>query len=234
MVVHRQKFYRGHPQLLQVIGGFVRAEAGIGAAQRFRNGLHEAGEAFDVKFIDAGAVQGRARSLVAAPVEAGVHDHAERGERGRIMLVETEIRMFVAKRVAKQFRAPLLQGTADGLGVGIEQNLVGIEAVTVFRLIGAMHPVAVKLAAPDAMHKTMPHLIGAFRQRDARFGVLPGRVEEAKLDLGCIGGKKGEIDPALPEGGTEGGGASGQDFDRAAHVRWWKGQTKEYPAKSHE
>jgi len=33
----------------------------------------------------------------------------------------------------------------------------------------------------------MPHLIGAFRRYDARFGELPGRVEEAKLDLGSIG-----------------------------------------------
>ena len=69
--------------------------------------------------------------------------------------------------------------------------------MTVFRLVGAMHPIAVKLTGANAIHKTMPHLIGAFRQRDARFGELPGRVEEAKLDLGRIGGKKGEVDPAL-------------------------------------
>ena len=98
-----------------------------------------------------------------------------------------EIRIVVVQRVAKQLRAPLLQRTADGFGIGIEQKLVGIEAVTVFRLVGAMHPIAVKLTGPNALHKTMPHLIGAFRQRDARLGVLPGRVEEAKLDLGRIG-----------------------------------------------
>ena len=89
--------------------------------------------------------------------------------------------------VAKQLRAPLLQRTADGFGIGIEQKLVGIEAVTVFRRVRAMHPIAVKLAGPKALHITVPHLIGAFRQGDARLGVLLGRVEEAKLDLGSIG-----------------------------------------------
>ena len=58
--------------------------------------------------------------------------------------------------------------------------------MTVSRFVGAMHPIAVKLTGPNAMHKTVPDLIGAFRQRDARFGVEPRRVEQAKLDLGRI------------------------------------------------
>ncbi len=58
-----------------------------------------------------------------------------------------------------------------------------------------MHPIAVKLAGPNAVHKTVPHLIGALRQRDARFGVQPGRVEEAKLDLGSFAEKRAKLTP---------------------------------------
>ena len=61
---------RRYPKFLKVVYGFVRGEAGVGAAKGFRNGLHEAGEAVDVEFIDAGAMPGSARGLVAAPVEA--------------------------------------------------------------------------------------------------------------------------------------------------------------------
>jgi len=50
--------------------------------------------------------------------------------------------------------------------------------------------VAVNGAGPGVGQKTVPHLIGKFRQIDP----LALLVEEAQLDLGRVGGKQRKID----------------------------------------
>ncbi len=69
------------------------------------------------------------------------------------------------------------------LAVGVDQQLVRVEAVAVLRLIRTMHAVAVKLARRHVRQIDVPHVIGAFRQRDALGLALPCAVEQAQLDL---------------------------------------------------
>ena len=52
-------------------------------------------------------------------------------------------------------------------GIGIEQQLVMIEAVAAFGLVGAGNPVAIDLTGHHFRQVDMPDIVGDFRQRDA-------------------------------------------------------------------
>ncbi len=68
-------------------------------------------------------------------------------------------------------------------GVRVEQQLVGIEAVTSLGLIGAVDAKAVERRRPDLRHVAVEHLVGSLRQFETTdFALAPG-VEEADLDL---------------------------------------------------
>jgi hypothetical protein len=62
-----------------------------------------------------------------------------------------------------------------------------IESMSLFRLVGPMHAIAVVLPRPQAGDVDVPDLIGSFFDADSmrfRIGVRP--VEEAELDCGGI------------------------------------------------
>ena len=64
-------------------------------------------------------------------------------------------------------------------GVGVDQELVRIEAVTGLGLIGAVDPIAVDCARPRGWQVAVPDLVGVFRQFDTlKFG-FSGIVEQA-------------------------------------------------------
>ena len=88
-----------------------------------------------------------------------------------------------------------------GAGVGVEQQLVGVEAVPRLRLVGAVNAVAVELPRLDAFDVAVEHLVGVFRQLDAGDLLLARAVEQAHFHLLGIGGKQREIGPlAVPLG----------------------------------
>src|SRR5258706_4200211 len=71
----------------------------------------------------------------------------------------------------------------DAARVRIEQELVGIEAVTLFGLVGTVDAISVELPGTKLRQVTVPHEIGALAQRDALQLPFPGLVEEAQLQL---------------------------------------------------
>src|SRR3546814_14202514 len=76
----------------------------------------------------------------------------------------------------------------QNLGVGVQQQLVGVEAMARLRLVGAMHAVAVVLPRANVVQVAVPDLVGVLRQGDALQLAAAGAVEEAELDLlGKIG-----------------------------------------------
>ena len=82
----------------------------------------------------------------------------------------------------------------DLLGVGIEEELVGVEAVPGRGLVGAVHPVAVDRAGPRVRQIAVPDLVGVFRQLDALEFALASLIEQAELHLGGVGREQGEVD----------------------------------------
>ena len=67
------------------------------------------------------------------------------------------------------------QPAGEPLGIGIEQQLVGVEAVAALGLIGPVDAIAVELPGRDVVEIAVPDVLGAFRQCDrARVRGGPG------------------------------------------------------------
>src|SRR4051812_32345302 len=96
--------------------------------------------------------------------------------------------------------------------VGIEQQLVGIEPVTVLGGIRPMHAIAVKLPGRHVVEVAVPDILGAFRQLDALQFAAPLTVEQAQFHLLRVRRKQREVGaptvPACAEPGPRAGGQS--------------------------
>ena len=121
----------------------------------------------------------------------GIDHHAFRHEGRAVALVEGQV-VHRLHRVAEDRGIPV-QLAGMGAGVGIEQQLVGIEAVPRVRLVGAVDAVAVDGAGPDLGQVAVPDLVGVFGQLDALDLLVAGAVEQADLDLGGVGREEREI-----------------------------------------
>jgi hypothetical protein len=147
---------------------------------------------FDVHLVDDGLVPGPLPRPRAAPGEGGVDDLAFWHEGGAVALVERQVLLRIADHVAEQRVVPL-QGAMQPLGVGIDQQLVRVEAVAGLRLIGAVDAIAVEPARAQVGQIAVPDLVGELGQDDAR-GLAPVIVvEQAELDLLGIRRKQGEV-----------------------------------------
>ena len=102
------------------------------------------------------------------------------------------------------------------LGIGVEQQLVGVEAVAVLGLVGAMHAIAVELAGRDVVEIAVPDVLGALRQLDALEFAAALAVEQAQLDLLRVGGEQREIGAASVPACAEACGRSGSQAHRSA------------------
>ena len=94
-----------------------------------------------------------------------------------------------------------VQSPVELLGVGVEQQLVMVEAVADLRFVRTGHAIAVQGARPQARDVTVPDLIGVFGQDQPFDLTLARRVEQAEFDLFGMGGEEREIDAlAIPVG----------------------------------
>ena len=116
---------------------------------------------------------GGLRPALAAPGEGRIDHAAFRHEGGAVALVEGEVVVGLADRVAEQRGVPV-ELADELLRIGIEQQLVRVEAVPVRRLVGAVHAIAIDRARPRVRQVAVPDLVGVFGQLDrARARVLP-------------------------------------------------------------
>ena len=93
-----------------------------------------------------------------------------------------------------------------GARIGVEQQLVVVEAVAFLGRVGAVHAIAVNRAGARLVHVAVPDFVGEFRKFDAlEFGGA-GVVEQAELDLGGVGAEQGEVDAKTVPGGAKGMG----------------------------
>jgi stage V sporulation protein SpoVS len=88
-------------------------------------------------------------------------------------------------------------------GIGIDQKLVGIEAMAVGGIVGAVNAVAVERAGLQAWNVAVPDFVRILRQLDARRLDRAAVVEQAEFDPLGIGGKQGEVDAVLVRDGAK-------------------------------
>src|SRR5205809_7260502 len=117
-------------------------QACIRPAELIRDAGMQHREAFDMHFIDDGFVPWRPWRAVVPPGERGIDDPRQRSKRGAVAWIELQVGF--PERISEQAIVPL-QATSDRLAVGIEHQLVGIEAVSLRGLVWPLHPVAVLL-----------------------------------------------------------------------------------------
>ena len=157
-------------------------EPGIGAAQLLRNVRMQLGEAANVRLVDDGAVPRRLRRSVVAPVERGIDDHALRHPGGAVGRIEGEVGLLVVRRVAGDRLLPV-DLAPHRLGVGIDEELAGVAAVSLGRVVGAVDAQTVERSRPKVADVAVPDVLrdlGQMAAVDLAAGI--GGVVEADLD----------------------------------------------------
>ena len=142
----RQQLDGGDAEPLEMRDHRGRGEPAIGAAQIGWHVVALLRQALDVGLVDDGVFPGDAGSHFApAPVE-GLIDHDGFRHAARIVApVEREILARAAGAIAEMRIAPY-QPSGKPPRIGVEQKLVGVEAVALLRRVGAVNAIAVELA----------------------------------------------------------------------------------------
>ncbi|MCY1396843.1 hypothetical protein D9M71_118280 [compost metagenome] len=159
-------------------------------------------EAAHMGFINDRLVPRYADAVVVAPGVRRV-DHLALGHEGRaVAFIEAEVGVGVADGVAEQRFGPFQ--LADQLfGVGVDQQFVGIEAMTVGRVVRTVDAIAVYQPGMSVGQVAVVDLVGVFGQFDAFELHLAAVVEQAQFNPGGVGGKQGEVDSQSVPGGTQ-------------------------------
>src|SRR5437763_11937920 len=95
------------------------------------------------------------------------------------------------------------QPPGEPLGVRIEQELVGIEAVAVLGLIRAVNAVAIELPGRNVIEVAVPDVLAALGKFDALELAPALAVEQAKLDLLRVGGEQRKVGASAVPACTE-------------------------------
>ena len=187
--VDRQQLDRRDAERFQVADRGIGAEAGIGAAQVFRDVRMLLGKTLDMGFVDDGLVPMHVLpGGFGGPVEIRIDHDAFRHERRAVALVEGEV-VAGFHFVAEHGRIP---GQRAGMRarIGIEQQLVRIEAVAVGGIVRPVNAIAVEGAGADARNVAVKYLVGVFGKFDAGLALA---VEQADLDLGGVGREQRKV-----------------------------------------
>ena len=102
----------------------------------------------------------------------------------------------------------------DASGVGIEKQLVDVEAVPLVGAVGTVGAKAIGLTRTDAGHVSVPDAARALGQRKARFGTRLA-IEQAEIHRRRIVREDREVHAVACDGRTKGGGPPGRH--RIAH-----------------
>ncbi len=184
---HRHQLDRGDAELDQMVEHRRLGEAQIGAAQPFRHVRMQLRHTADMGLVEDRPLPGRAGP--ARIVGRGFRAHHAFGhQRRRVARVELEW----ARRI-DQVRPDPFNPPGHDLGVGVQQQLRGVETVPQLRRPWAVGAQAIDLSSPQTREEALKDLIGDLRQRQPR-RLLCGRlVEQAKLDPRGVGGEDRDV-----------------------------------------
>ena len=190
-LVHRQQLDGGDAEVDQVLHDGRVGQPGVAAAQVLGDGRVQPGEALDVQLVDDRALQRH---------RLGDRRRAA-GESATTTLSGTEAKESVASGTkfdvgeVVEDRAGVVDAAGDGAGVGVEQQLGGVEPGARGGVPGAVHPVAVALLGADAGHVRAPDAVGA--QAQVVVGLAAVLVDQGQLDAGGPRGPEAEGGPAV-------------------------------------
>ncbi len=157
--VDRQQLHGGHTQAVDVIEHGRLGEAGTGSTHVLAYLGMALGITAHVGLVNDRAVPGREQALIPFPVIGVFHHHGFGHERCAVTFIEAEVAVGVADGVAVKLIRPG-QVAIDLACVGVEQQLMVVEAVAFGRGVRPMHPVAIALAWLYLGEIAVPDLVG--------------------------------------------------------------------------
>src|SRR3954468_1461854 len=157
----RQKLDRRDAEVAQIGHDRCRREACEGATHGIADLRMAHREPFGVHFIDDGFVP---RTLIRppSPGKGRVDNLAFRNERRTVPIVEGQILRLVAYPVAEQGVVPFKR-TDECFGIGVDEQLMVVEAVACLGFVRSIYPIAIKLTRPHVRQVAMPDLMRVFR-----------------------------------------------------------------------
>ena len=152
-----------------------------GAARVRADLVAQHGEAAQMRLVDDRVGPWNVGRTIVRPVEALVgHDRLDHAGRA-VAPVEGEVGARRVHPMPEQRVGPF-QLAGEAPRIGVEQQLVRIEAIAALRLVGPVGTIAVEQPDLRVRQIAVPDFIGAFRQRERRDLPLAGRVEQAEID----------------------------------------------------
>jgi hypothetical protein len=136
--MHRQQLGRRHAERAQVSRHVLMSQGGECPALLLGDARIELGEALDVHLVHDRPFPGHDRARRPPPGKGGIDHPALLHQARTVALVERFILVGMTQGVTEQLRPPF-ERTNQLLGIGVEQQLVGIEAMPGIRLVGAVN-----------------------------------------------------------------------------------------------
>ena len=96
--------------------------------------------------------------------------------------------------------------------VRVDQQLVRVKAMTVFRIVRPVYAVAIQRARLQAWHIAVPDFMRIFRQRQTSDFIFAARIVETQLHALGVCRENGEVHPLAVVICAEGITASRRDF----------------------
>ncbi|OPZ56968.1 MAG: hypothetical protein BWY88_01284 [Synergistetes bacterium ADurb.Bin520] len=189
-----KKLQTGDAQLLEVGDLLHHSQIGPGMLHP-RMGTH--GEAPHMGFVDDALPQRVIQRPVPLPVEIIVDDDALGHPGGVELGVEGKVPLRGVGVPAQGPVEPPAEIPRQRLGVGVQEDLVPVEAVAPFRVVGPVNPVLVEGAGSDPREKRVPDIPGAV-QPGVEKNLLPGlpvlgTVEEEQRNRRGVTGENREL-----------------------------------------
>src|SRR5947209_5388240 len=114
-----------------------------------------------MRFVDHGSIPRRSWKPVPFPGERVVDDDALRDTAGAVVGIGLEIFLRAANLVGEERVAPL-DPASDRLGVRVDEQLRGIEAMSLLGPVRTVDAIAVVLPRANVREIAVPDLIGLF------------------------------------------------------------------------
>ena len=146
---------------------------------------------------------------VVFPIEVGTDDDALGHAAGAVAAVDAQVGILAAEAVGVDRLLPV-DAAGDGLGVGVDEQLGGIEAQAARRFPGAVDAIAVELSGLQARNVGMPDEGGLLAQLDAAGLATSAAVVETQFDLGRVFRIKAKLTPVPSQVAPSGNGFPGR------------------------
>ena len=195
--VNRQQLHRGDAKTLDVVDrGFVSHPLKR-PAQLGRDGRVHLGKALHVTLIDDGMRPGHVWPVVVLPVKGvRVDNPAFRRKRRAVAGIKAQIQLVMPQLIAEMGVVPV-DVTHQFASVRVDEQLMRVKAMTIFRVVGAVDAIAVQRARLQVRHIAVPDLMGILRQLQPGDFRFPGRVKQTELHSFSVRGEQREVN-ALP------------------------------------